>query len=100
MENATDKQKKFMDDLSINYSPNITKQEAKGLIEAKIGSGDQHYPKAQPSKEVLSVKPTSLMDDRSKSIVAQCLTKCCFQVKVPESFMMVLDAYNWFYDNL
>jgi hypothetical protein len=45
------------------------------------------------------VKPTSLMDDRSKSIVAQCLTKVVGELtgQVDEGAReFVLDTYNYF----
>lgn len=39
-EPATEKQKKFMDDLKIPYSQRVTKQEAKQLIQQKLDNGD------------------------------------------------------------
>ena len=44
-------------------------------------------------------KPTSLADDRSKSIIAQCLTKAFTQSKY-EDPQVILDAYNFFLEKL
>lgn len=46
VEFATDKQKWLMNKEGIQYYQNTTKQEAKELIEAKLGKNDNYKPKA------------------------------------------------------
>lgn len=38
---ATEKQKKFMDDLGINYPKTVTKKEASALIDEELGRNNQ-----------------------------------------------------------
>ena len=95
MENATDKQKKFMDDLKIGYSSDVSKDEAKQLIDEKVSGRD----KSQTN--FTAPKHESSLDDRSKSIVAQCLTKVWGATRTEqEPLENVLRAYNYFYKEL
>lgn len=98
MEGATEKQIKFMDDLKINYPSDVTKQQAKELINEKMGGGETYAPK-QPAP---TPQPSSsVMDDRSRSIVAQCLTKCWTANRdKQQSCEDVLTAYNYFLGKL
>lgn len=43
---ATKKQKKFMDDLGIQYPKTVTKKEASALIDEELGKNGEQYGKA------------------------------------------------------
>ena len=50
MELASDKQKKFMDDLKINYSSDVTKEQAKQLIQEKVNTDRDETTQSTNSK--------------------------------------------------
>lgn len=86
-EKATDKQKKFMDELGLEYPSTITKIEASKLIDEKTGSKG-------------SKKPFS--NDKNKNIVAQVLTKCYCENQEAGKLTRddVLTAYKYFVEAL
>lgn len=57
-----------------------------------IGESNQTPEQATPKAEVLG----SVKTDRDINITAQCLTKCMFTVKAPESCETVMTAYKYF----
>lgn len=95
---ATENQKEYMDKLKIQYPKDITKEEAKVLIQEVLNN---KYP--ADKKLYNKTSYTSNNQAKENSIVAQVLTKCYVElISVNKKLepKELLDAYKFFISNL